>query len=244
MATESSHQQLIISHAVLIGLTPLIPLPILDDIAKSYFQRRLARKLSADFQIELSNSDLITLANDRRGGCLQGCLGLILIYPIRKLFRKIFYFLEWKRAIDLVSRTYHQFYLLEQAFQQNLCAPMGEYSAAELRAAIDATCKETGTNPIEGAVKISFQQSKDALKSGAQLLKKILTGAPGRPDEASVEQAAQAVMAEEERSGVTGRLLQAVDNIPPSYFQRLRERMALHLRMAREKSPSMSTKRW
>ena len=42
---EAGNQKLIITHAVLTGLTPLIPVPIVDDLVKSYFQRRLVREV-------------------------------------------------------------------------------------------------------------------------------------------------------------------------------------------------------
>ena len=41
-----NNQGTIATHAVLAGLTPLIPVPVVDDIAKNYFRRRMVRGLA------------------------------------------------------------------------------------------------------------------------------------------------------------------------------------------------------
>src|SRR5262245_48986903 len=98
--TNETNQKLILSHAVLIGLTPLIPIPFVDDLVKSYFQRRMVRKLSAIYGKILSDQEIKTLADDPDQGCLWGCLSNVLLFPLKLLFRLIFFFLEWKRAVD------------------------------------------------------------------------------------------------------------------------------------------------
>jgi hypothetical protein len=225
---ESANQNLITTHAVLVGLTPLIPIPLLDDMAKSYFQRRLVRKLAEKYNLNLSTKDIKTLADDTDSGCLLGCLGMVLLYPIKKIFRKIFFFLEWKRAIDIVSRTYHQGYLFEYVFQEKWCSPAGPRNAAEVRSAIDKVCNETNTNPIEHSVRSTFNQSKDVLKGAADMLKRSMQRSPGKPTEESIERAAEAVEEEEERelSGVVNRLQKSFQNIPADHFQRMRSRLA------------------
>jgi hypothetical protein len=224
---ENSNQNLILTHAVLTGLTPLIPIPILDDLAKSYFQRRMVRKLSAVYNQNISDKDIKNLIDDR-GGCLSGCLGMVLLFPFKLIFRKLFFFLEWKRAIDTVSLTYYQGYLIEYALQQRYCAPAGPHTANQVRDAIDRVCRETGTGPIERAVRGTFSQSKEVLKGAAELLQRSLQRTPGKPDENRVAQAAEAVEEEEENriKGVTSRLQEAIKDVPPGHFQRMRARLA------------------
>src|SRR5436305_880777 len=51
--TAEGSQRGLIAHAVLAGLTPLIPVPVVDDLAKNYFRRRLVRRLAeASEQVE------------------------------------------------------------------------------------------------------------------------------------------------------------------------------------------------
>ncbi|HSE97950.1 MAG TPA: hypothetical protein VLD57_06725, partial [Blastocatellia bacterium] len=76
--SESSNQTVIVMHALLIGLTPLIPVPFVDDLAKSFFQRRLARQLAQSRGRTLSPRAVSTLAEDR-GGCLSGCLSTVFL---------------------------------------------------------------------------------------------------------------------------------------------------------------------
>jgi hypothetical protein len=229
---EGANQKLIITHAVLTGLTPLIPVPIVDDLVKNYFQRRLVRELTRVYAINLTEQDTRILADDTSSGCLAGCLGGALLLPFKLIFRKLFFFLEWKRAVDTVSRTFHQGYLLECALKEKWLP--GQRNATEFRAASDAVCREVGTGPIERAVSLTFSQSKTALKSAANLLKRSLGSISGRPDAERVALAAEAVEDEEKREieGVIGRLQQSIQKVPDAYFDNLRARLAAWLRVS------------
>ena len=228
---DSANQRLIITHAVLTGLTPLIPVPIVDDLVKSYFQRRLVRQLTHAYAIIQGEQDIVTLADDPSSGCVAGCLGGALLLPFKLIFRKVFFFLEWKRAVDTVSRTLHQGYLLDCAIKEGWFP--GQRNALELRAAIDAVCREVGTGPVERAVSLTFNQSKSTLKSAANLLKRSLKTVSGKPDAERVALAAEAVEAEEEREieGVINKLQNSLQRLPKEYFDNLRTRMAAALRL-------------
>jgi hypothetical protein len=226
------NQRLIITHAVLTGLTPLIPIPILDDLVKSYFQRRLVKQLAESYRRPLSEQDVHALADDPSGGCVSGCLGGAFLLPFKLIFRKLFFFLEWKRAADTVSRTYHQGYLLEYALGEGWFP--NQRSAVDVRSAIDAVLREVGTGPVERAVRLTFSQSRSALKSAASLLRRSLQSISGKPDEVRVAQAAEAVETEEEREieGVITRLQKSIQSIPDDYFDNLRKRLADRLRVS------------
>lgn len=229
---QGGNQKLIITHAVLTGLTPLIPVPIVDDLVKSYFQRRLVRELARIHAITPTEQEIQTLADDPGGGCLAGCLGGALLLPLKLIFRKVFFFLEWKRAADTVSRTFHQGYLLDYALQ------VGWYprqrSATEVRGAIDAVCREVRTGPVERAVSLTLAQSKATLESAANLLKRSLSSVSGLPDAERVARAAEAVEAEEEREieGLINKLQKSIQSAPASYFDNLRARLAAWLRIS------------
>jgi hypothetical protein len=229
---EGGNQRLIITHAVLTGITPLIPVPIVDDLVKSYFQRRLVRELTRVYAINPTEQEMKTLADDPGSGCLAGCLGGALLLPFKLIFRKLFFFLEWKRAADTVSRTFHQGYLLDCALKEGWFP--GQRSAFELRAVIDAVCREVGTGPVERAVSLTLGQSKATLKSAANLLKRSLRTMSGKPDAERVAQAAEAVEAEEERQigGVINKLQKSIQSVPEDYFYNLRARLAAGLRVS------------
>lgn len=226
---ESGNQRLIITHAVLTGLTPLIPVPIVDDLVKSYFQRRLVRELSRVCAINPTEPEIRTLADDPSSGCLAGCLGGALLLPFKLIFRKLFFFLEWKRAADTVSRTFHHGFLLDCALKEGWFP--GKRNAFELRAAIDAVCREVGTGPVERAVSLTLVQSKATLKSAANILSRSLKNLSGKPDAVRVARAAESVEAEEERKieGVIDHLQKSIQSVPEDYFNRLRSRLATAL---------------
>ncbi len=236
-------QRTIITHAVLVGLTPLIPVPVVDDLAKSYFQRRLVRSLAAMRGRSLGAEDVETLAVDRGGGgCLAGCLGLVIVYPLKKIFRKIFFFLEWKRAVDLTSAAFHHGYLVDYVLAEWDALGAGTKSAAEVRDAIDAVCREAPIKPLEGAVGATFRQSKNLLVAGARLLEGSFRRLGGRADEQQVAQAVESVEQEEEREieGVVNRLQGSVNSIPQSHFDNLRAQLAARLRQQSPTTPRPS----
>lgn len=222
----------IITHAVLTGLTPLIPIPLLDDLVKSYFQKRMVRQLSAAHGRRLSTADVATLTEERGNGCLTGCVWQVLAYPIRKIFRKVLFFLEWKRAVDLTSRTYHQGYLLDYALSEGwLAQPPHAKSAAEIGAAIEDVCRNSPIKPVEAAINLSFRQSKSVLLAGVRVLEKSLRRLRGQPDETELSEAVTAIEAEEEREieGVVGQLQKAIGAIPDEHFRQLRAQLATRL---------------
>src|ERR1044072_8622208 len=67
-------QHVLVTHAVLTGLTPLIPVPLVDDLVKNYFRKRLVRRLAAAAGRTLSEEELNALASESEGGCLRGCV--------------------------------------------------------------------------------------------------------------------------------------------------------------------------
>jgi hypothetical protein len=105
----------ILTHAVLVGLTPLIPIPIVDDWVKSAFLRRLVRQVSGARGLQLSGEQVEALIQENFwDGCVEGCLGLI-GYVLRELLSKVFFFLEWRRAFNLVGQAYYTGFLIDAA---------------------------------------------------------------------------------------------------------------------------------
>ncbi len=233
MSTPTKTQRTIATHAVLAGLTPLIPVPVVDDLANTYFRQRLVRSLAAARGRTLTAKDAEALAAERESGCLAGCAGTLLVYPLKKVFRKIFFFLEWKRAVDLASRTYHFGYLVDHLFAERLDETSGR-SAADIGAAIDAVCREAPIKPLEAAVGATFRQSRSVLSAGAKLLERSLRRVVGRKKKEEAGRAVESIESEEERQiePVVTRLQRSVEAIPDEHFRRLREQLAARLTKA------------
>ncbi|HEU4389642.1 MAG TPA: hypothetical protein VFV34_17690 [Blastocatellia bacterium] len=221
----------IATYSILIGVTPLIPVPLVDDIARTYLQRRLVRRLIASAGFQLDEQSVQTLADDRGDGCLWGCVVSITSGLIKRLFRKVFFFLEWKRSIDLVSRSYHHGYLLDVVFSRGWCAPAGPRTPIEVRTAIDEVCRTAPVKPLEHAVKVTFEQSKSLLKRAAGSIGRGARRTIHRSTRAELEMALENAEQQKEREiePVATRLQQAIAAIPEEHFRRLREELSLRL---------------
>ena len=212
-------QRIIRTYAVLSGLTPLIPVPFVDDLANAYFRRRMVRGLAAARSLPFPETDVRTMTDEPSRGCLLGCLVAPILYLLKRVFRKIFYFLEWKRAIDTASQTYHFGSVLDHAFERRWPAPAGSVEAARLRAAIDAVLARRGTSPIDKAIRETFERSKGAVFGAAAALKRAVSGLTRRARAEQVESAIAPV--EGEVGGVAAALGAALDQVPPGYMEGL-----------------------
>ena len=231
--SDGGRKPALVTYSVLAGLTPLIPVPLLDDLVKNYFRKRLLRSLAAEAGRALSEEEVGALAAESESGCLTGCLLTALVYPLKAVFRKLFYFLEWKRAADLTSRTYHFGYLAGYAMR-----PRGDgASALDLRGAravgqaIQAVCLEAPIKPLEAAVGGTFRQSKRALGGAAALLSSSLRRVTGRARAEQVAAAIESVEPQEQREldPVVTRLQRSIANVPEEHFRALRRRLDARL---------------
>jgi len=226
-------QRNIVTYALLAGLTPLIPVPLLDDLAKNYFRKRLVRGVAEGAGRRLSEEELGALSAEQERGCVTGCLITALVYPLKAVFRKLFYFLEWKRAADLTSRTYHFGYLVAYAMRPRA----GGASALDLRGAkavgeaIEAVCREAPIKPLESAVGGTFRQSRRALKGAAALLSSALRRVTGGARAEQVAEAIESVEPQEEREldPVVARLQRSIANVPEEHFRSLRRNLDARL---------------
>ena len=220
-----AQQHVLVTHAVLTGLTPLIPVPLVDDLVKNYFRKRLVRSLAAAAGRALTGEELDALASERADGCLRGCVVTVVVYPLKAIFRKLFYFLEWKRAADLTSRTYHFGHLVGHALRRRGGGPslLDTHGARAVNEAIEAACREAPIKPLESAVGGTFRKSKGVLRASAALLSRSLRRQPPQPER--VAAAIESVEPEEERElqPVVTRLQRSLASVPEDHFRALRE---------------------
>ena len=211
------------TYSVLAGLTPLIPLPFIDDILRSYFRRRMLRALAAARGVSLSEADVHLLADQPRQGCLTGCLLIPILYLLKRVLRKLFLFLEWKRAIDVASEAYHFGSLLDYLLEKRRLAPEGTHDAARVRAAVDAVLERRGTSPIDKAVREAFDRSRAAVVGAARGLMSAVRGLTRRTPPEQVEKAVQGVERDQARevSHVTEALEDALEKVPVGYLEGL-----------------------
>ena len=218
---DSSNQDLILTHVILSGLTPLIPIPFVDDLVKAYFQRRCIRKIAIRRNYKLTPEESKTLGEDPDEGCLLGCLGKILLYPLKWVFRRLLFFLRWKKTLDRASHLYHRWYLADYALQEGLCAPVGPHSPEHVRKTIDKVCAQTRTSPVEHAFYGTLNQSKSLIKSVARTIQATVMGV--KKDATTISQAVEAIADEQEHQlePVTQQLHLELDKVPKGHFEQL-----------------------
>jgi hypothetical protein len=221
-------QRGLVTHAVLVGLTPLIPVPLLDDVVKSYFRKRMVRSLAASAGRALADGELAALASEKERGCLAGCLVAVVVYPLKAVSRKLLYFLELKRAVDLTSRTYHYGYLVGYALRPRAgdASALDLYGAAAVNEAARRACREAPVRPVEAAIGGAFRKSQGVLRGAAALLAASLRRVSGRSRPERVAEAIEEITPDERRElePVVTRIQRSIAAVPEEHFRDLRAR--------------------
>lgn len=175
-------------YSVLAGLTPLVPIPFLDDRILLEVQRRMAWRVARDVGVPVGSTERDLLVGARRES--RGCVGwalwmlrksiVLLMKLLRKIFRKILVFLAIKEGIDTASRTFHEGYLLHVGLSDRRTArgaePLAEAEAATLRGEIEAALARIDPRPVEQAIRRLFRGSRELLTTAALVLARPFRG--------------------------------------------------------------------
>jgi hypothetical protein len=224
---EIAISTLLLSHSVLVGLTPLVPVPLLDDHLRAYVERRLARSIASSRGVALSEEAVRELVAGPAVDLLAQMRRGALLLPIRLFLRKVFLILNVKRASDAASAAYHRGYLLDVALAAGAHPP--RRAAAELRAAIDATLEATPHSPIGTALRLSFDGSKALLRQATSSLIGALRRWRAAPAEVDLAEVMEGAEGEDAFASLIARVRQSVETIPASYFQELDQRFLARL---------------
>jgi len=165
--------QLVLLYAVTAGLCPLSPLPFIDDLAIHMLHRRMIRSQFALAGITLSDPQINALV-DRKSGFLRGCLTTVFLYPIKKIFRKVFYFFAVKDCVDVTSELLHRGLLLQLVIDERRITAddLTPDHAALLRIndAMTVALREIDPRPINQLLKRTFAGSRALVKEAAGVL--------------------------------------------------------------------------
>ena len=234
MADDARADGVLLGYSVLVGLTPLIPLPFVDDAARGYLMRRMVRAIAEAHALKLWEEEVRELADERSVSVVKGMFRGLALLPIKLVLRKAIFLLTGKRIVDLVSEIYHRGFLLDRAFANGWCSPHGEAKARDLRVAMDALLVETPvtTSPVTAALRVGFERSRDALGRALTTLRARFSpgasaGEVDRKIDQTVEQAAS-----DEASGlgsIVAELRRALTAVPREHFDALEKRLGERL---------------
>jgi hypothetical protein len=141
--------------ATLAGLATLIPLPFVDDLFESFFRRRMPAAIARSRGSALPPAAVAALRADRRRSLLQSCLLLpvtLTIGLLRRLSRKLLYFLTIKAASEKLSYYWHRAFLLDYMLAAGHAET--EASIAAARQAMDEVLSNTSSPLIQLASQV------------------------------------------------------------------------------------------
>lgn len=228
-APPPGRDKTLLTHTTLVGLTPLIPLPFVDDMAKSRLQRRMIRLLAQPYDLLLRPEDLSQLADDQPGNVVEGIVKGLVFTPLRSVLRKTFIVLAGNKMAEVASTCYHRGWLADRAFARGFCAPEGPHSPRAVREAIDEVMAAVpvASSPITAALKKGFTRSRDALGRLSRNLRARVSGLRGEPRQDDVEQAVDEATTESGGGldGIVSQLRRALNEVPAQHLEELEQRL-------------------
>jgi len=215
-------------HAVASGLTPLIPVPFLDDFALLQVRERMVRSMLQEHGLPTPQKAVTVLAGSHLlghtlGGRVLGLLKSVALFPAKLLFRRLFFVLWVKDCVDMASMSLHHGYLLQHALARGDLDARGLEGEApgRVHAAIDAACREVDPRPVNQLLRRLFAGSRLLLAEATQAFLSPLRGQPRVPEKGE----------EAEVSSLADRLAAALWE-QRGYFTALEQHYEQHLRKA------------
>ena len=132
----------VVHWGLLAGLTPLVPVPLVDRWIGSRLRRQMYRQIARDAGVSIDRDTLVLLTR-LRGGLLGRVAGGVIFWVVRKIFRTIFYFLTIKDVLDETVEALLRATMFRVALERGWLPDR----SAEVRAAMDEILKRSP--PIE-----------------------------------------------------------------------------------------------
>ncbi len=213
-------------HAVASGLTPLIPVPFLDEYALRRVREQMVRALLRERSLSTTDRTVAVLAGlyPRHGSRVQQFASKAALFSLRLTWRKAYRRLAtalWvKDCADMASLSLHHGYLLQHALERGdlTASTLTEDTARRVHSAIDAACKELDARPVNQVLRRLFAGSRLLLDELTKALE-LWNGAPRTPSQGE----------EQEVDSLAERLAAAMWE-ERGYFQSLESLYVKHLR--------------
>jgi hypothetical protein len=225
MSEHPATDGVILTHATLAALTPLIPLPFVDTAARNRVMRRMVRSLAELHHLRIWDGEVQTLADEESGSFFKGIAKGAVLAPLKFILRKTFMFLAGKRIVDLASQSYHHGFLMDRVFAHRWCTPAGKHTPIEIRKAIDEVLanEPVASSPVTRALRIGFEESRSALFDAYTSLRARFSGGGVQ---AAIDGAAQDDRGLE---GVIAALEHALTDVPREHFLDLERKLRIQL---------------
>jgi hypothetical protein len=158
---QRSRELIVAYHTILIGTSPLIPVPFLDEWIMTHVWRHMVSELAKSYGCQLSSVQVRQLAYQNQFNCSQGCAAII-IYPLKEIIGEILFWLEWRRGVNLATSAYYSGYLLNVLFAIETFDPR---RASQYQEAIQTAIKGTNSKLVRKVIRGTFLSGKGAFKA-------------------------------------------------------------------------------
>ncbi len=145
---ETTFHWAIYADATAAGLSALIPVPGVDWLFEQFFRRRMPGSIAGRRRQSLAPQIIKTL-NRGETNWLKSCLLLPfqgLYWLLKKISRKILYFLTVKEAVDQVSFYWHQAFLIDYMLLEGHLE--SEATTAAARRAMERVLRDIHRSPL------------------------------------------------------------------------------------------------
>ena len=136
------------ANATFAGLSALIPLPFLDSLFEWFFRQRMVRAIARRRGLSLAPVVVYEI-NRSDESWLQSCalLPVTLTFQlVKRLSKKLLYFMTIKEATDKLSYYWHRAFLLDYMLLER---HLDELASAQVaRRALEQTLRTTTTSPL------------------------------------------------------------------------------------------------
>jgi hypothetical protein len=162
-------------YAAVASMTVWIPLPLVDGVAQNHVRRAMVREVFRRHGLAVEPETVAILADQPRGSCL-GCIGSVLVWPIKKLLKWVFTFLQFKEMADIGSDVAHRALLLEEAVRQGWLPG----NPKNVRNAMDRTFERLEFRPVErylrGPFRTEDKEWREAVRAAVDGSRKLPSG--------------------------------------------------------------------
>lgn len=176
----------IAGYSALAGLTPLIPIPFVDDVVMVRIHRRLCAVLFGLRDMELSDAGAKALT-ESPSKFLSSTFKKLVFWPIKKLITKIVYVLAIKSCADIAAAVFHEGWLLARALEQeyvpsDLLRSGDPATMKRLRVAIISAREAVDPSPTQAAMRSAFGVGKEVFSSILSSVRGVLKRGGGDED--------------------------------------------------------------
>ncbi len=135
--------------ALFAGLAALIPIPLIDELVRRWVLSMAFEEL-ANVRGRALPDGMAWALSRRRSNVLVGCLLAVFWWPIKKLFRTVFYFLTVKDAIDWGADAAVRLAMVRRALDRGLLPDHADAVWTALDAAADTHLGSPITRQLRG----------------------------------------------------------------------------------------------